>query len=259
MKRFYIVPLCLNLLACAPTDGDSTIEEQGRGTPAPEVCSEPVPTIGGHGIGILHNAGLAMLKRKIASGDLRFGDDLSGNMAIASGALVTWLCEMNIDCDKVNEVGAEVTAEMVNIADSVERGGSFVDALSARMINIGNGLPDWFLPTLTTFRTGRATGSAEIKSNIGKMGQDQGCYDGGDYGRIMRSVAAASMAFWSIETEANGGGDGGGGADRDWIFADCAGAGAGAAMGSGLPPAGPIVGGVLGGVLASGAAAGWFD
>ena len=99
---------------------------------------------------------------------------------------------------------------------------------------------------MTSFEAGEGT-VERARAAYADVGRGRGVHDGGNYGRIARSVSKGSWNYWKMPNR---------GVDDDVnanviVFADCAGAGSGAAMGSGFPPWGSLIGGVIGGAVAS--------
>jgi hypothetical protein len=198
---------------------------------------------------------MAMIKRNVDNGEFSFSEDNEANVAGLSRLLSDWLCEMKFDCDDVNAIAADVTSELNTVARGTRDGASLPDSLNTHLGRM-SGLPPWLLPTLPTFpeNPGRdARSMGEITRVFAAIGKDEGCYDGGDYGRIGRGIASASIMYWAAMIEADPesvGRDLGGVAG-----ADVAGGWLGLKAGAAFGPWGGVAGAVIGGGCISAIAA----
>ena len=214
--------------------------------------TEPIPSFGEQELGMLHNAALLVIQQKINDGDIVPGEDLASNISQYSNAVRDWICELGYDCRTVDQVRGEVVKELYKAVQAIPEGGNLSDGLRRHLPTMEQ-LPDWFATDLEAAMTSFEAGEGAVeraRAAYANVGRGRDVHDGGNYGRIARSVSKGSWNYWKMPNR---------GVDDDVhaneiVYADCAGAGSGAAMGSGFPPWGSLIGGVIGGAIASAAA-----
>ena len=193
--------------------------------PCPECddCSQ-APTVGVDEAGAIHNLVLGHFVQWAPNSTMKDTDpdNVIIDAMIAEGKRM--LCH--------NKVGvcATIEAQMDEMATAYKaayaqrlEGQSTGDVLLSqlRALPEDQRLPGWALTDLGTLQTALAAGDktqAELLAVIAQIGVGQGKYDGGNIGRVLRSVGKGSLTYWYHYTDTTEGVD-----DdivRHWLMTD---------------------------------------
>ncbi len=186
--------------------------------PAPDAGACPecddcsgAPTQGVDEAGAVHNLVLGHFVQWAPSSNMKNTDpdDVVIDAMIAEGKRMLCLNRVG-DCatieSQMDEMAVAYKAAYALRAEGQSTGSVYLSQLRA---NPGDErLPAWALESLNTLEAAVNTGDqsqAELLAIIGQIGAGQGKYNGGNLGRVLRSVGKGSLEYWDHYAATNDG------------------------------------------------------
>tara|TARA_Y100001934_G_scaffold279702_1_gene384319 strand:- start:351 stop:1151 length:801 start_codon:yes stop_codon:yes gene_type:complete len=195
--------------AAAPDAGDlqSLCQEQ---FPAPDagVCPEcddcsDAPTVGVDEPGMIHNLVLGHLAEWIETADLKAGDPDNTKIDAVVNEAKRMACARKVGVCAEVEAKADSMAQAFKLAYAARIEGQPLSAVFLSPESLAamgdNAPPQWAVDAMKNLEREIVSGDKtveELHAIIAQMGMGEGKYNGGNLGRIMRSIGKDSLTYW---------------------------------------------------------------
>lgn len=193
--------------------------------PACDDCSE-APTVGVEGPGRVHNLMVAHFVKWAPDTQMKVTDPDDGKIDTILAEGQRMVC--------ANQLGecAAMEAELAQLgvaykaARALREEGQTLSQVylpQLRALPEGERPPEWALSALENLQREVLAGGktqAELLAVIDQIGRGQGKYDGGNLGRVLRSVGKASLKYWAHYAATTEGVDDDDDIVRHWLLTD---------------------------------------